>query len=42
LDYGDILPYEMKIDQAPTEIKSILDSWNIKDSSLARLEPSVV
>ncbi len=30
-DYGDVLLYEMKIDQAQSEINSILDSWNIKD-----------
>lgn len=31
-DYGDVLLYEMKIDQAQSEINSILDSWNIRDS----------
>ncbi len=30
-DYGDVLLYEMEIDQAHSEIDSILVSWGVKD-----------
>ncbi len=30
-DYGDVLLYEMEIDQEHSEIDSILVSWGVKD-----------